>query len=132
MDQKINIVMIEALPNNDATNNKFFEDESTIIDELSNNARSFICLHLENNTKLKENSSILFDEAKNKISSDIANKVPEMIQNNKAMLTSFINKKSRKTPTHAHMLTLIIQALNLDNKWLGLLHHSLKTATSDS
>ena len=30
------------------------------------------------------------------------------------------------------MLTLIIQALNLDNKWLALLHCSLKAATSDS
>ena len=30
------------------------------------------------------------------------------------------------------MLTLIIQALNLDNKWLAVLHNSFKTATSDS
>ena len=42
MDYKIKTAMIEALPNIDATNNKFFEDESDIINELSNNARSFI------------------------------------------------------------------------------------------
>ena len=106
MDKKIKIAMIDALPNDDSTNNKLFVNDSPIFNELSNDARSFISHLLENHTKLKANSGALFDEAKNKISADIANKVSERIQKNKAMLTSFINKKSRSTPADSGIVVI--------------------------
>ena len=80
MDQKMITAMVEALPNNDSINNKLFEDESLTINKLSNTARRFICLLLKNHPNLKAKSGTHFDEAKNKIASDIANKVPEIIK----------------------------------------------------
>ena len=53
MDSKIKSAMIDALPNNDATTNKFFEDERNIINEMSDAARNYICILLENTKDLK-------------------------------------------------------------------------------
>ena len=53
MDTKIKSAMIDALPNNDATTNKFFEDERNIINEMSDAARNYICILLENTKDLK-------------------------------------------------------------------------------
>ena len=42
MDTKIKSAIFEALPDNNATNNKFFEDESNIINKISDTTRSYI------------------------------------------------------------------------------------------
>ena len=75
MDTKIKTAMIDTLPNTVAINNKFFEEGSTIINEMSNNARNYIGLLLDSTKDLNKNCGQHFDVAKNKTAADVANKI---------------------------------------------------------
>ena len=87
--------MIETLKDTDAKNNSFFKEGSTIINEMSDHVRNYICFLLDNNKELSKYAREHFDSAKNKTAATVATKIPEMIKNNKDFLTNFINKQKQ-------------------------------------
>ena len=73
-----------------------------------------------------------YEEAKNNTAASIATPVPAMIQDNKIMLTSFVTSSSRTTDKQQELIKLLIQTINMNCKWLSLLHNTLKTSTTSS
>ena len=132
MDDKLKTAMIDTITATDDINKKFFEEEGSALLELSNSARNYVCLTLERKKDVKKFSGQLYEEAKNKPAANIANAIPAMIKVNKLMLTSFITTSSRSTEKSLELLRLLIHTINMNNKWLSVLHHSLKTVTINS
>ena len=85
-----------------------------------------------NHTDITTYSHTLFTTGRDKIASNITEKMPEMIKNNKDFFTLFISPTSRTVTANHEIFSTIIHAANFDSRWKSLLLESLQTAKNDS
>jgi hypothetical protein len=109
----------------------FFKEEGDQLVDLSDHIRNTV-VDMLTHPSITSYSHTHFTTARDQIASNITQKMPEMIKNNKDFFNLFFTPASRTITANHEIFSTIIHAANFDSRWKSLLLESLPTAKTSS